>query len=326
MKSPTSYLVTGGAGFIGSHLCEELVQSGHEVIAIDDLSTGQLDNIASLQGRPNFHFARAAIENQVVLDRLTSEVDVVVHLAAAVGVKLIVERPVQTIETNVGGTERVLQAALRYGCRVLIASTSEVYGKGSKIPFAEDDDIVLGPTSRNRWAYAASKMVDEFLGFAYEREYGLPVVILRLFNTVGPRQTGRYGMVIPRFVSQALSGDPITVYGDGTQSRCFCDVSDTVQAIAGLAEHPDSPGKVFNVGGTESISVRALAERVRELTASSSEIVHVPYEEAYGLGFEDMARRQPDIGRIQELLGWRPRVGLDEMLQRSSDSIRGGVT
>ena len=326
MPPSMSYLITGGAGFIGSHLSEALLRAGHRVIAIDDLSTGRLDNVASLQDHPHFHFARAGIENQVVLDRLTSEVDVVVHLAAAVGVKLIVERPVQTIETNVGGTEHVLRAALRYGCRVVIASTSEVYGKGSKIPFAEDDDVVLGSTSRSRWAYAASKMVDEFLGLAYGREYELPVVILRLFNTVGPRQTGRYGMVIPRFIHQALNGDPITVYGDGTQSRCFCDVADVVPAIIGLAEHPDSPGRVFNVGGTESISILALAERIRDLTASVSEIVQVSYEEAYAPGFEDMARREPDIGRVSQLLGWYPRVPFREILQRTIDYARERAT
>ncbi len=326
MPPSMSYLITGGAGFIGSHLSEALLRAGHRVIAIDDLSTGRLDNVASLQDHPHFHFARAGIENQVVLDRLTSEVDVVVHLAAAVGVKLIVERPVQTIETNVGGTEHVLRAALRYGCRVVIASTSEVYGKGSKIPFAEDDDVVLGSTSRSRWAYAASKMVDEFLGLAYGREYELPVVILRLFNTVGPRQTGRYGMVIPRFIHQALNGDPITVYGDGTQSRCFCDVADVVPAIIGLAEHPDSPGRVFNVGGTESISILALAERIRDLTASVSEIVQVSYEEAYAPGFEDMARREPDIGRVSQLLGWYPRVPFREILQRAIDYARERAT
>ena len=319
MPSSKTYLITGGAGFIGSHLAEALLSSGNHVIVIDDLSTGRLENIAGLQSHPHFHFARAAIENEIVLDRLTSQVDVVIHLAAAVGVKLIVERPVQTIETNVGGTERVLQASLRYGCRVLIASTSEVYGKGSRIPFSEDDDIVLGPTSRSRWAYAASKMVDEFLGLAYGREYGLPVVIFRLFNTVGPRQTGRYGMVIPRFVDQALHDHPLTVYGDGTQSRCFCDVSDAVRAIVGLAEHPDSPGRVFNVGGTNSITIRSLAERIRELVTSASEIVHVPYEEAYAPGFEDMARREPNNTRLHELTGWSPKLPLEKILQRAID-------
>ena len=289
---------------------------------IDDLSTGRLENIAALRSHPNFHFARAAVEDHVVLDRLTSEVDVVVHLAAAVGVKRIVERPVQTIEANVGGTERVLDAALRYGCRVLIASTSEVYGKGSKIPFAEDDDVVLGPTSRSRWAYAASKMIDEFLGLAYGREYGLPVVIPRLFNTVGPRQRGRYGMVIPRFMKQALRGEAITVYGDGSQRRCFCDVADVVRAIMGLAEHSDASGRVFNVGGTESISMHALAEKVRDVVSSDSEIIRVPYDQAYAPGFEDMQRREPDISRVRELLGWEPKASLDDTLRRTADYVR----
>ena len=322
MSNPKTYLITGGAGFIGSHLSEALIAAGHRVLAIDDLSTGRLDNIAGLRDHANFHFARAAIEDEVVLDRLASEAEVVVPLAAAVGVKLIVERPVQTIETNVGGTERVLQASLRYGCRVVVASTSEVYGKGSRVPFAEDDDVVLGATSRSRWAYAASKMVDEFLGLAYGREYGLPVVVLRLFNTVGPRQRGRYGMVIPRFVGQALGGDPITVYGDGTQSRCFCDVADVVPALVGLADHANAPGQVFNVGGTESVTIQALAERVRDLVGSQSEIVHVPYEEAYAPGFEDMTRRVPDVARIRGLIGWEPRIPLDEILQRVCDDAR----
>ncbi len=322
MSSPTRYLITGGAGFIGSHLSEALVDAGHRVVAIDDLSTGRIENLAALRAHPNFHFVRAAIEDDVVLDRLTSEADVIVHLAAAVGVMLIVEQPVHTIETNVGGTERVLQAARRYGCRVLIASTSEVYGKGSRLPFGEDDDVVLGATSRSRWAYAASKMVDEFLGLAYGREYELPVVIVRLFNTVGPRQTGRYGMVIPRFVRQAHCGEPITVYGDGTQSRCFCDVADVVRALIGLAEHPDAPGQVINVGGTDRISIGALAERIRDVVGSRSEIVRIPYENAYAPGFEDMAHREPDIGRIRGLLGWQPRIPLDEILRRICDDVR----
>lgn len=314
-----SYLVTGGAGFIGSHLSETLLEAGHRVTVIDNLSTGRLRNIAHLQDHPSFQFARAEIQDELVLDRLTSETDVVIHLAAAVGVKLIVERPVQTIETNVGGTEHVLQAALRYGCRVLLASTSEVYGKGSRMPFAEDDDVVLGPTSRSRWAYSASKMVDEFLGLAYGREYGLPVVVFRLFNTIGPRQTGQYGMVVPRFIRQALRGEPITVYGDGTQSRCFCDVADAARAIIGLASHPDAPGQVFNIGGTHSVSIEELAERVRKIADSSSEIVHIPYEEAYAPGFEDMDRREPDTSRIRELLDWRPKIGLDQTLERVRD-------
>lgn len=310
----TTYLITGGAGFIGSHLAEALLTDGHRVRVIDNLSTGSLENIAHLRAHPQFAFARACITNTTVLDRLASEADVIVHLAAAVGVQLIVERPVHTIETNVMGTEAVLKAALRYGCHTLIASTSEVYGKGCKLPFSEDDDVILGATSRSRWAYAASKMVDEFLGLAYQREFGLPVVVVRLFNTVGPRQTGRYGMVIPRFVGQALRGEPLTVYGDGTQSRCFCDVRDVVAALIGLTQHPDAAGRVYNVGSTEEITIRALAERIIMLTGSASSIRSVPYSEAYAPGFEDMQRRVPDISRIQALLGWRPRYTLDEIL------------
>nr|WP_290665595.1 GDP-mannose 4,6-dehydratase [Ardenticatena sp.] len=316
MRSPTRFLITGGAGFIGSHLAEALLAQGHVVAVVDDLSTGRLDNIAHLFPHEHFHFARASITDAIVMDRLASQSDVIVHLAAAVGVKLIVEHPVHTIETNIMGTEAVLKSALRYGCRTLIASTSEVYGKGSKVPFAEEDDVLLGPTSRSRWAYAASKMVDEFLGLAYQREFGLPVVVMRFFNTVGPRQTGRYGMVIPRFVRQALRGEPITVYGDGEQSRCFCDVSDVVQAIIGLAFHPDAPGRVYNIGSTEETTINQLAERVRVLAESDSPIVHIPYEQAYAEGFEDMRRRVPDISRIHALLGWEPRLHLDDILQR----------
>lgn len=311
-----TYLVTGGAGFIGSHLIETLLAQGHRVLAMDDFSTGRPANIQHLVGHRGFHFARANINDGIVLDRLTSQADVVVHLAAAVGVKLIVEDPVHTIEDNVLGTEVVLKAALRYGRRVLIASTSEVYGKGVKIPFNEEDDVVLGATSRNRWAYAASKMVDEFLGLAYHHEYGLPVVIFRLFNTVGPRQTGHYGMVVPRFVDQALQGKPITVYGDGKQKRCFCDVSDAVRAIVGLAEHPDAPGKTYNIGSTEEITITELAERIKFMTESQSDIIYVPYSEAYESGFEDMQRRVPDIQRIGALLGWRPEHTLVSTLAR----------
>ncbi len=310
-----TYLITGGAGFIGSHLAEALLADGQRVRVIDNLSTGSLENIAHLQAHPHFAFARACITNTTVLDRLASEADVIVHLAAAVGVQLIVERPVHTIETNVMGTEAVLKVALRYGCRTLIASTSEVYGKGCKLPFSEDDDVLLGATSRSRWAYAASKMVDEFLGLAYQREFGLPVVVVRLFNTVGPRQTGRYGMVIPRFVGQALRGEPLTVYGDGTQSRCFCDVRDVVQALIGLTQHTDAAGRVYNVGSTEEITIRALAQRIIALTESDSSIISVPYSEAYAPGFEDMQRRVPDTSRIQALIGWQPRYTLDAILR-----------
>jgi UDP-glucose 4-epimerase len=311
-----TFLVTGGAGFIGSHLCERLLALGQAVLAIDDLSTGSLRNIQHLLSHADFQLARASITDEVVLDRMASQADVIVHLAAAVGVRMIVEQPVRTIETNVMGTEAVLKAALRYRRRTLLASTSEVYGKGSKIPFAEDDDVLLGATARSRWAYAASKMVDEFLGLAYHSQYGLEVVPFRLFNTVGPRQSGRYGMVIPRFVRQAIAGEPITVHGDGSQSRCFCDVQDVATAMIGLAEHPTSPGRVYNIGGVEEISILSLAERIRTAVGSKSEIRMVPYSEAYPPGFEDMQRRVPDITRIGNLLGWRPTVGLDEILAR----------
>ncbi len=309
-------LITGGAGFIGSHLAETLLDAGLRVAVLDDLSTGRFENIAHLTGHPNFSFAIDSITNAIVLDRLASESDVIVHLAAAVGVKLVVEQPVHTIETNIMGTEAVLKAAARYRAKVIIASTSEVYGKGARVPFREEDDVVLGPTSRSRWAYAASKMVDEFLALAYHQKYDLPVVIARLFNTVGPRQTGRYGMVVPRFVRQALAGEPITVYGDGSQSRCFCDVSDTVRALKALLSHEEAVGKVFNVGSTEEVTILELAQRVKALTGSDSSIRFVPYAEAYAPGFEDMQRRVPDTTRIQSVTGWRPRHDLDAILQR----------
>lgn len=315
MAESLTYLITGGAGFIGSHLTDALLAAGQRVLVIDDLSTGRYANVAHHAGNPRFHFARASIRDEIVLDRLASQADVIVHLAAAVGVKLIVQQPVHTIETNVMGTEAVLKAALRYRCRVLIASTSEVYGKGSRIPFSEDDDVLLGPSSKSRWSYAASKMVDEFLALAYRDEYGLEVVPVRLFNTVGPRQTGRYGMVIPRFVGQALTGEPITVYGDGQQSRCFCAVSDVVAALIGLSTEPAAPGRVYNVGSEEETTIMALAELVRELTGSRSPIVTIPYAEAYAPGFEDMQRRVPDTSRVRALLGWQPRLSLQETLQ-----------
>jgi len=318
----STVLITGGAGFIGSHLADALLRQGHRVLVIDDLSTGRIENIQHLRSRDDFQFARASVTDALVLDRLMSGASVVVHLAAAVGVQLIVERPVHTIETNVMGTEAVLKSALRYGCRTLIASTSEVYGKGARIPFAEDDDVLLGNTSKSRWAYAASKMVDEFLGLAYVREYGLPVVPFRLFNTVGPRQAGQYGMVVPRFVRAALEGVPIHVYGDGAQRRCFCDVADVIRAITGLMLHPDAPGVVFNIGGKEEISILALAERVKALTHSASEIRFVPYSEAYAPGFEDMQRRVPDTSRIERLLDWRPDRTLDQILGRIIESMR----
>ncbi len=310
------YLITGGAGFIGSHLCELLLGQGHRVVAIDDLSTGRLENIAHLRPLPHFQFVRETVDNALVLDRLTSESDVVVHLAAAVGVQLIVQDPVRTIRTNINSTEAVLAAAHRYGCKVLLASTSEVYGKGVRVPFREDDDRLMGPTTRSRWAYAESKAVDEFLGLAYYHQYGLPVVIMRFFNTVGPRQTGRYGMVVPRFVRAALRGEPLTVYGDGTQSRCFADVADVTRAVVQLAEHPKAVGEVFNIGSTEEVTIRQLAERVIALTGSRSEIVYVPYDQAYAPGFEDMQRRVPSIEKLAALIGYAPRYSLDETLRR----------
>jgi UDP-glucose 4-epimerase len=310
------YLVTGGAGFIGSHLCALLLQRGNTVTVIDDLSTGQAENIAALRSHPRFHFVRESITNLQVLDRLTSQADIVIHLAAAVGVKLIVENPVHTIRTNIMGSEAVLTTANRYGCKVLITSTSEVYGKGVTVPFHEEDDCLLGPTSHSRWAYATSKMVDEFMGLAYQRQFGLPVVIMRLFNTVGPRQTGRYGMVVPRFVRRALRDEPLEVFGDGSQTRCFADVGDVIEAITGLAEHPAAVGQVLNIGNTEEISIRDLAQRVIQLSGSRAGIQYVPYDEAYAPGFEDMARRVPCLEKVQALLGYQPRYSLEQTLRR----------
>ena len=309
-------LVTGGAGFIGSHLCELLVQQGHTVTAIDDLSTGQLQNIAHLRPLQGFQFVRETVLNSLVLDRLASQADVIVHLAAAVGVQLIVEDPVHTIHTNIMGSEAVLAAANRYGCKVLIASTSEVYGKGVKVPFSEDDDCLMGATRNSRWAYASSKAIDEFMGLAYHRQYGLPVVVMRFFNTVGPRQTGRYGMVVPRFVRAALRGEPLQVYGDGGQSRCFADVADVTGAVAQLLDHPGAVGQVFNIGSTEEVTILELAHKVLALTGSPSAVEMVPYDQAYAPGFEDMRRRVPDLGKIGRLIGYAPRYGLEDILRR----------
>jgi UDP-glucose 4-epimerase len=310
----THYFITGGAGFIGSHLSEVLLARGDAVTVIDDLSTGRFENIEPLTANVRFRFAIETITNEIVLDRLVSECDIIVHLAAVVGVKLVVDSPVHTITTNINGTEVVLKAARRYRVPALIASTSEVYGKGLRLPFAEDDDVLLGATRHHRWAYAVSKMVDEFLGMAYYREYGLPVTLFRLFNTVGPRQVGRYGMVMPRFVGAALAGEPLTVYGTGNQSRCFCHVRDVVRAIIALTEEPSAAGKLYNIGATEPISILDLAKKVITLTQSSSEITLVPYRDVYPEGFEDMQRRQPDTTRLQQLTGWSPEYGLDETI------------
>lgn len=324
----TRTLITGGAGFIGSHLAETLLSRGQHVTIIDDLSTGSLDNIRHLMGHERFRFAIETIGNEMVLDRLVSECDVIYHLAAAVGVQLIIQNPVHTIETNVMGTEAVLKAAVRYRAKVLVASTSEVYGKSERVPYREDDDVTLGPTSRNRWAYAASKMVDEFLALAYQREHGLPVVVFRLFNTVGPRQTGQYGMVIPRFVQQALAGRPLTVYGDGSQTRCFCNVLDAVRAIADLAQAPQALGGVFNIGSTEEVSILDVARRTLAWVAGGDEhawrdrVTLVPYAQAYAEGFEDMLRRVPDIGKIGQTIGWQPTIPLDETLRQVIEYYR----
>jgi len=315
-------LITGGAGFVGSHLAEALLDRGDEVFIIDNLSTGSIDNVVHLKHNPKFHYTIDSVSNEPVLAELIDRADIVVHLAAAVGVKLIVEQPVHTIETNVHGTEVVLKHANKKKKLVLIASTSEVYGKSADVPFREDADLVLGPTVKHRWAYACSKMIDEFLALAYWKERKLPVIVVRLFNTVGPRQTGQYGMVIPNFVRQALAGHPITVFGDGTQSRSFTYVGDVVTAMVALIDEPRAIGQVFNIGNGHEITIRELAEKVKKMTRSSSEIVTVPYDRAYEAGFEDMPRRVPDITRIQALVGYRPTVDLDETLTRVIEHFR----
>ena len=313
------YLITGGAGFVGSHLAERLLQDGHSVVIIDDLCTGSIYNIEYLKNRPGFQYIIETIFNRPLLAELIDACDVVFHLAASVGVKLIVESPVRTINTNVKGTEEVLECAQKKKKKVLIASTSEVYGKATKIPFSESDDLVMGPTFKGRWSYACSKAIDEFLALAYWKEKGLPVVIARLFNTVGPRQTGRYGMVLPTFVRQALADQPLTVYGDGTQSRCFAHVSDTVEALVRLIEHPKAVGEVFNVGSEEEITIGELAHLVKDMTRSASEIRYIPYDEAYEEGFEDMHRRVPDISKIKGLLKFQPTRNTREIVQSVID-------
>jgi UDP-glucose 4-epimerase len=308
--------VTGGAGFIGSHLAEALVAEGHEVVVVDDLSTGLARNLDGIAGSPALQTIWTSVVEEERLQDIVDEVDVVYHLAAAVGVRLILERPVEAIETNILGTDRVLRCAAKGQKRVVIASSSEVYGKNEAVPLAEDDDGVLGPTSKSRWSYATSKAIDEFLGLAYHRSKGVPVVIVRYFNTIGPRQTGRYGMVVPRFVHQALTGRPITVYGDGLQTRSFTDVADTVRATLAVSRHPAAFGTVFNVGNDREISVNELADRVKARTASRSPIVHVPYERAYSDGFEDLRRRVPDTSRLRRLVGFAPAHDLDTTLDR----------
>jgi nucleoside-diphosphate-sugar epimerase len=315
-------LITGGAGFVGSHLSEALLARGDEVFIIDNLSTGSMENVVHLKSHARFHYTIDTVANEPVLAELIDRCDIVIHLAAAVGVKLIVEQPVHTIETNVHGTEVVLKHASKKKKLVLIASTSEVYGKSTDVPFRENADLVLGATTKHRWAYACSKMIDEFLALAYWKERKLPVIVVRLFNTVGPRQTGQYGMVIPNFVRQALAGEPITVFGDGTQSRSFTYVGDVVRAMVALINEPRAVGQVFNIGNGNEITIGDLAAKVKTMTGSASEIVTIPYDQAYEAGFEDMPRRVPDISRIRELIGYEPTVELDETLRRVIEHFR----
>jgi len=310
------YLITGGAGFIGSHLTERLLDRGDRVVLLDNLSTGSIENIRHLKSSERMQYHLDNIENRQLLAELVDDADIVVHLAAAVGVKLIVESPVKTIETNVNGTQLILEAACKKRKLVLTASTSEVYGKNTNVPFHEDADLVLGPTTKGRWSYAASKALDEFLALSYWKEKKLPVIVARLFNTVGPRQTGRYGMVLPNFVKSALDNTTISVYGNGKQSRCFCDVRDTVEGLIRLMDTDRSIGEVINVGNTEEITIEDLAQRVKERTGSSSPIEYVPYDKAYEPGFEDMMRRLPSVEKLQALTGFRPRISLDEIIDR----------
>jgi len=316
------FLITGGAGFIGSHLAERLLADGNVVTIVDDLSTGSEANIAHLRKHANLNVVRDSVENETTLNIMVSKCDVVYHLASAVGVQLVADDPIRTIRTTVRGTEVVLEAANRFGKPILITSSSEVYGKGTRVPFGEEDDVVMAATSFSRWCYAYSKGVDEFLGLAYYKQYKLPVVLVRLFNTVGPRQIGMYGMVLPRFASAALKNEPITVYGDGTQSRCFCHVSDTVGALVALMQKPDTAGRVFNVGGDEEISMNQLAKRVIELSGSSSKMVHIPYEQAYGHKFDDMMRRVPKLDRIRAAIGFDRKYNTDQIITSVLDDQR----
>lgn len=315
-------LITGGAGFIGSHLAEALLRSGDEVVVLDDLSTGSLGNLAGLWENPRFRFVRDSVRNRQTLTPLVDRCDVIFHLAAAVGVQLIVDQPVHTLETNIHGSEVVLNLASTFGRRVLLASTSEVYGKSTKEAFAEDDDVLLGSTRFNRWSYAASKMVDEFLALAYREQFGLETVICRFFNTVGPRQTGQYGMVVPRFVRRALSGEPIEVYGSGKQSRCFCHVRDVVRAVCELMTCDEALGQVVNIGSDEPVTINDLATTVLHMTGSSSPIVHRDYTEVFGRPFDDIQVRKPDLRRIQNLIGYRPTCTLEQTLREIIDHER----
>lgn len=315
-------LITGGAGFIGSHLNEKLLGMGHMVVAIDDLSTGSMDNLRDVRNNPDFKFVCDNVRNSETMHVLIEQCDVIYHLAAAVGVQLIVDQPVHTIETNIHGTEVVLEIANKFRKKVLIASTSEVYGKSEAVPFREDDDTVFGSTRFSRWSYACSKAIDEFLALAYYEQYGLSVVIARLFNTVGPRQTGQYGMVIPRFVEWALKNEPLMIYGTGKQMRCFGYVGDVIDGLVALMDSPDAPGRVYNVGATEEISIEALADRIIQLTASSSEKKYLSYEEAYGKPFDDMLRRMPCLERINQTVGYEPKTKLDDILKSVIEDIK----
>ena len=316
------YLITGGAGFIGSHLAERLLEKGEQVVLLDNLSTGSMENIRHLKGSDRLEYHLDGIENRQILAELVDDADVIVHLAAAVGVKLIVESPVRTIETNVNGTQMVLEAASKKKKLVLIASTSEVYGKNTNVPFREDADLVLGATTKGRWSYAASKALDEFLALSYWKEKKQPVIVVRFFNTVGPRQTGRYGMVLPNFVKRALDGEPIEVYGNGQQSRCFCDVRDTVEALLRLMPLDRAVGEVVNIGNTEEVTMENLAKIVKHRTGSSSPIQFVPYDKAYEPGFEDMMRRVPSIEKLHALTGFRPQTSLADIIDRVSAHFR----
>jgi UDP-glucose 4-epimerase len=312
-----SVLITGGAGFIGSHLTEALLARGDRVVVLDNLSTGRLQNLDAVGGHPNFRFVQGSVLDELVVDELVHQCEVVVHLAAAVGVKLIVEQPLRSLTTNIRGSEIVIEAAHRYRSKILLASTSEIYGKNSAGPLHEESDRILGSNHVARWAYSTAKSVDEILAYAYHKERGLPSIVVRLFNTVGPRQSPAYGMVIPRLVRQALAGLPLTVFGDGTQTRCFCHVTDVVDALLRLLDHPDAIGEVFNVGSTEEISILELAERIAARTGRRSVIELVPYDQAYESGFEDMQRRVPDTGRVQALVGWKPERDLEVILSET---------
>ncbi len=316
------YLITGGAGFIGSHLVDALVASGNQVVVLDDLSTGRHDNLRQHSGSPNVEFVLGSILNEALVDDVVRRVDVVLHLAAAVGVNLIVERPLESLATNIKGSEIVLEKCHKYGRKVLVTSTSEIYGKNTSDALNEEDDRILGSPLKTRWSYSEAKAIEEVLAHAYWREKGLPTVIVRLFNTVGPRQVGHYGMVVPRLIDQALRGAPLTVFGSGEQTRCFCHVDDVVAALLGLAGSTDAEGQVFNVGARSEISIEALATRIRDRVGSSSEVVHIPYDEAYEAGFEDMQRRRPDTGKIEKLLGWQPTKDLDAIIDDVAADLR----